>query len=166
METQKKFIEFEVGKIYCSGGEWFRCVKRELSGVPNLYNATFVSNVFPYEFTVRLNRLEGWECFGGEKYVASFCGKEPRTIEFEYGILEWIHMYVPLYDANTRIINGRMSAVGYSLCKSETSGRWIVKSDANISYFNSEMFGEFKTVEDAFMKIYEMVESEYKSKNK
>lgn len=151
---------FEVGKVYTSGGDWFRCVKREIVGVPNRFMVSFVSNVFPYEFSVRVMSNEDCEFFGGQRAVSSFFAHDFKSLAEEYKIVCHIKFEIPLIEDNLRLINGRLNISGYSLFKSETSGKWSIKSDTNISYFNSEMFGEFKTVELAFEKLYRMISDE------
>lgn len=153
---------FEVGKVYYSSGAWFRCTKRVLACVPNGYDVTFVSNEFPHEFSVRVTRdCDGDEIFGGERVVSSHYGHDFKSLREEKLVLNILMTYVPFVEANVRLINGKMSAIGYRLFKSETSGKWTILSDPNVSYFNSEMFGEFKTVKLAFDKLFTMVTNEW-----
>ena len=151
---------FEVGKVYFSGGDWFRCVKRALVGVPNMFMVSFESNVFPYEFSVRVRSNEYFEFFGGQHVVYSLAPHEFKSIDEEFKTVCDIKIDFPIEEDNIRFINGRLTHIGYCLFKSDTSGKWSIKSDTNISYFNSEMFGEFKTVGLAFEKLYGMISSE------
>lgn len=158
---------FEVGKRYsASFGEWFLCTARTLVGVPNKYAVSFKSSCFPYEFTVKVLNNGQSEYFGGRKIVWATEEAESQSIFTEGKVLRCVSKLFPLTEENAMCINGILESIGYTLHKSDTSKRWMVKSDANKSYFNSEMFGEFGTIGDAFNHLKCMIEREEKSFNK
>lgn len=158
---------FEVGKRYsASFGEWFLCTARTLVGVPNKYAVSFKSSCFPYEFTVKVLNNGQSEYFGGRKIVWATDEADEQSIFTECDVVRLVSALFSIDEENARFINGKLESIGYTLHKSETSKRWMVKSDANKSYFNSEMFGEFGTIGDAFKHLKLMIEREEKSFNK
>lgn len=167
---------FECGKTYYRGFYKFKLLKRVLCGVPNQWWGEFESDMFPFHFKVALHNNGKIEYFGGKSELVfanngdnrNYRDTKENHIRYELCVVEAVWNIIDrdrkvMPDSAGDIVNAHLSDLGYSFFFNETTKKWRVKSDFNLTYFDTDNMGAFSTLLDAYSHLYNTVKCEMRS---
>lgn len=159
---------FECGKTYHNGFYKFKLLKRVLCGVPNQWWGEFESNMFPFHFKVAIHNNGYMEYFGGKTQLvwadygmpnSDYRETKEDHIRHEVCVVEAVWSLIDrdrkdMPDSAIDIVNANLFEIGYSFFYNETTKKWRVKSDFNLTYFDTDCMGAFPTLLEAYSRLY------------